>query len=101
MNGTPERPPEAQESSRELTLDEAIAVAILLQKNEDYTAAERREFAKASECKHRDLPALADMTPFDIADAIAGSLPINEEMFGGSDIYVKIAAAKPTSYAWK
>jgi len=31
---------EAAESSRELTLDEAIAVAILLQKNEDYLAAD-------------------------------------------------------------
>jgi predicted TPR repeat methyltransferase len=39
MSGAPERPLEAADPSRELTLEEAITVAILLQKNEDYTAA--------------------------------------------------------------
>lgn len=40
MSGTPEQTLEEADSSRELTLEEAIAVAILLQKNEQYPAAE-------------------------------------------------------------
>jgi predicted TPR repeat methyltransferase len=39
VSSAPEQTPEATDSSRELTLDEALAVAILLQKNEDYAAA--------------------------------------------------------------
>jgi predicted TPR repeat methyltransferase len=39
VSGAPDQPLQETESSRELTLDEALAVAILLQKNEDYAAA--------------------------------------------------------------
>ena len=67
----------------------------------DYSAAERKEFAREGDCKPSELPGARDADPFDVADAIAESLPINEEIFAGSMLYVKIASAKPTKAAWK
>lgn len=51
-------------------------------------------------CALRDIPGVRDIEAFDLADLIAGSIPINEELFGGSMMYCRIERATALSPEW-
>lgn len=61
---------------------------------EDLPKAERRQAALDADCREGELPRVEDISPSELAELIAGSLPINEEMFGGSEMYCKITKAR-------
>lgn len=67
----------------------------------DISAAELKENAELCQCKVKDLPRLADVAPVQIADSIAGSLDINEELFAGSEMYIRVTGARVVAADWK
>lgn len=67
----------------------------------DLSAKDLRENAKLCECKISDLPVVADLTPGTIADCVVGSLEVNEELFAGSHMYIRVTGARVIAASYK
>lgn len=61
---------------------------------EDLPAADRKQCADEAECTPAELPDVTDISPGELADLIAGSLDINDDLFSGSMMYCKITKAR-------
>lgn len=57
---------------------------------------ERKECAKLDGCEPSELPSLDDASAFELAECLCGSFD-NEETWGGSGIYCKVAGVKIVS----
>jgi hypothetical protein len=46
------------------------------------------------ECPVEEVPGAAEVNPGELAELIAGSLPINDEMLGGSGMFINVVGAR-------
>lgn len=60
----------------------------------------RKRYAKDAECSVKNLPCLADINIGDLADAIVGRLPDDEELFAGTDLFAVLDSAVVVSSGW-
>lgn len=69
---------------------------------DDLSKDQRKILAKEQECKERDLPTLADAEAQDLAYLLIDGIgtETSEEMFAGSDLYVRFTDAIVVTAEW-
>ena len=60
----------------------------------DLPMEERKECAELGGCAEADLPGVEDVEDYEVADCITGVILNSEEIFSGSNLFVKIDAIK-------
>jgi hypothetical protein len=68
----------------------------------DLPKEQRKELAREQECKASDLPSLKDTEAGEVASVLEGigMEGISEELFAGSDVYVRFTDARIVNAAW-
>lgn len=67
----------------------------------DLTKAEKADLEEGAMCSADEMPGVADCEPSDVGNAIAESLPINEELFAGTGLYIRLQNSRLISAQWK